>query len=113
MSELIKKLVVPVSVILALIGVIVVWQRASTHDQLLDEARQNSIAVNQVQREQSAYQQLLQQLMIYSRQQPAIDRVLIAFGLKQAPPQATLPAQPAQPSARPSTTPSTAAPRTR
>ena len=49
MSELINKLVVPVCVILALIGVILAWSRGSVHAQLLDEARQNSAIANQLQ----------------------------------------------------------------
>ena len=106
MSELINKLVVPVSVVLALIGVIMAWSRGSANAQLLEEARQNSMIAQQVQLQQAVYQRLSQELLVYSRQQPAIDPVLQAFGLKPQP------AQPAQP-ARPSTTPSTAAPRTR
>ncbi len=105
MSELINKLVVPVSVVLALIGVIMAWSRGSANAQLLEEARQNSMIAQQVQLQQAVYQRLSQELLVYSRQQPAIDPVLQAFGLKPQP------AQPAQPSARPSTTPSTPAPR--
>lgn len=107
MSELINKLVVPVCAILALIGVILAWSRGSANAQLLDEARQHSVYVNQVQLEQAVYQRLSQELLVYSRQQPAIDPVLQAFGLKPAPP------QPAQAPARSTTTPSTPAPRTR
>ncbi len=109
MSELINKLVVPVCVILALIGVILAWSRGSVHAQLLDEARQNSAIANQLQLQQAVYQRLAQELLMYSRQQPAIDQVLVPFGLKQGQPQAGTVTQ----TNRPSTTPSTPAPRNR
>ena len=110
MSELIKKLVVPVCVILALIGVVLAWSRGSAHAQLLDEARTLSVQLNQMQFRQTVYQRLAQELLVYSQQQPAIDPVLVAFGLKPAPPQSA--AQPAasQPARQ---APATAAPRNR
>ncbi|MFA6562486.1 MAG: hypothetical protein WCV00_11315 [Verrucomicrobiia bacterium] len=112
MSELIKKLVVPISVILALIGVVLAWSRGSAHAQLLDEARTLSVQVNQMQFRQTVYQRLAQELLVYSQRQPAIDPVLVAFGLKPAPPQ---PAgqQPAASQPARQTTPSTSAPRNR
>ncbi|MBI5683858.1 MAG: hypothetical protein HZC54_02135 [Verrucomicrobia bacterium] len=111
MSELIKKLVVPISVILALIGVVLAWSRGSAHAQLLDEARNLSVQVNQMQFRQTVYQRLAQELLVYSQRQPAIDPVLVAFGLKPAPPQPAQQPAASQP-ARP-TTPSTPAPRSR
>jgi hypothetical protein len=116
MSDLIKKLVVPITVILALIGVVLAWSRGSAHAQLLDEARNLSVQLNQMQFRQTVYQRLAQELLVYSQQQPAIDPVLVAFGLKPAPPQP--PARPqaapaASTSARSQSTPSTPAPRNR
>ena len=107
MSELINKLVVPLSVILALIGVIFAWFSGSNYAKLLDDARRKSVEVNQVQLEQAVYQRLSQELLVYSSKQPAIDPVLQAFGLKQGP------QQPAPQTTRPSTAPTTSAPRTR
>lgn len=112
MSDLIKKLVVPISVILALIGVVLAWSRGSAHAQLLDEARNLSVQLNQMQFRQTVYQRLAQELLIYSQRQPAIDPVLVAFGLKPAPPQAA-PAPAATQPARPSNAPATPAPRSR
>lgn len=114
MSELIKKLVVPICVILALIGVVLAWSRGSAHAQLLDEARALSVQVNQLQSLQMLSQRLAQELLIYSQQQPAIDPVLVAFGLKPAPPQAARPqGAPATTQPARTTQPATAAPRNR
>lgn len=116
MSELIKKLVVPISVILALIGVVLAWSRGSAHAQLLDEARTLSVQVNQMQFRQTVYQRLAQELLVYSQRQPAIDPVLVAFGLKPGPPQPaksqTTPAA-SQPARSQGTSSSTTAPRSR
>jgi len=112
MSELIKKLVVPVCVILALIGVVLAWSRGSAHAQLLDEARTLSVQVSQLQFRQTIYQQFATVLVDYSRRQPAIDPILVAFNLKAAPPQAAPQPATSQPS-RSQTAPATPAPKTR
>ena len=116
MSELIKKLVVPISVILALIGVVLAWSRGNAHAQLLDEARTLSVQVNQLQSLQMISQRLAQELLVYSQRQPAIDPVLVAFGLKPAPPQPaksqTAPAT-SQPARSQGASSSTTAPRSR
>jgi hypothetical protein len=114
MSELIKKLVVPISVILALIGVVLAWSRGSAHAQLLDEARQHSVAMNQMQFRQTIYQQFASVLLDYSRRQPAIDPVLVAFNLKAGPPPQAAPAPAASQPARATTnTSSPSTPRSR
>ncbi|MFA5191131.1 MAG: hypothetical protein WA117_06470 [Verrucomicrobiia bacterium] len=113
MSELIKKLVVPISVILALIGVVLAWSRGSVHAKLLDEARTLSVQVNQLQSLQMVSQRVAQELLVYSQRQPAIDPTLIAFGLKPAPQQPAQPSSATQPARSQSSSSSTPAARSR
>ena len=113
MSELIKKLIVPVSVILALIGAILVWARGSEHEQLLGKANQLSALINQMQLRQQVSQRLAQDLITYyqqSKDENAL-RILVASGLvqQQPAPQGTAAQQPS----KPATTPATPAPRSR
>ncbi len=113
MSELIKKLVVPISVILALIGVVVAWTRGSVHAKLLDEARTLQVQVNQLQTLQMVSQRIAQELLVYSQQQPAIDPTLIAFGLKPGPQQPAKSSSATQPARLQNSTSSTPAARSR
>ena len=113
MSELIKKLVVPISVILALIGVVLAWSRGSVHAKLLDEARTLSVQVNQLQSLQMVSQRVAQELLVYSQRQPAIDPTLIAFGLKSGPQQPAQQSSATQPARSQSSSSSTPAARSR
>lgn len=138
MSELINKLVVPVSVVLALIGAVMVWIRVGDHKDLVEQSTKQNVLANQVQLRQQVSMQLSRDLIAYSQQtkdanavnllaahvQQTRDentlRLLMASGLvQQAPasqaqtaPQATRP-QAAPQAARPQAAPSTPAPRSR
>lgn len=113
MSELIKKLVVPISVILALIGVVLACTRGNAHATLLDEARSLSVQVNQLQTLQMVSQRLAQELLVYSQRQPAIDPTLAAFGLKPAQQQPAPQSSATQPARSQNSSSSTSAARSR
>jgi len=107
MQDFVKKLLVPITIILAVGSVVLVWARGSQHGQLLTDARQLQAELNNMQVRQLAFRRLAQDLMVYSQQNPNIDAVLVPMGLKAAParPQTGQPAQPQQPSAGSTTTP--------
>jgi hypothetical protein len=106
MQDIVKKIIVPVTLILALAGVVLVWARGGQNAQLLADARQVQNDLNGIQVRRMVFQRLVQDVMLYSQQQPAIDPLLIQLGLKPAPPQPQPRAQqPAQQQSAPSTTP--------
>jgi hypothetical protein len=113
MSDLINKLVVPVGVILALIGVIFVWVRGSDYEDRLAQAGKLQAQVQQMQLRQQVSQRLAQDLLTdyqQTKNEGAL-RILVASGVIQ---QQQAPATSATtPAARPSTAPTTSTPRSR
>ena len=107
MTEVIQKVVVPVTLILALAGLVLTWTRASDNGRLLTETRDAQSRQANLEMPRQLYQQLARDLVVYSQQQPAIDSVLVPMGLKaprsQNQPQAQTPvAEPRQPTPAPS-----------
>ncbi len=85
MEDSVKKLLVPVAVLLAAGSVVLTWARGSQHAQLLNDARQLQGEVNNMQVRRLVFQRLAQDLVLYSQQNPNIDAVLVPMGLKNAP----------------------------
>ena len=134
MSELINKLVVPISVILALIGAVCTWNRVGEHTDLLKKANEQNVVANQMQLRQQVSLQVSRDLITYFQQtkdnnavnllathfQQTRDenvlRLLMASGLVQqapAPQGQAAPSTAAPQTTRPQTAPSTPAPRSR
>ncbi|MBI5817936.1 MAG: hypothetical protein HZA88_03035 [Verrucomicrobia bacterium] len=107
MQDFVKKLLVPVAILLAAGSMVLAWTRVSKHEQLLDDGRKLQPELNNIQMRQLVFRGLAQDLLAYSQQNPNIDAVLVPMGLKAAParPQTDPPAQPQQPSAGSTTTP--------
>ena len=108
MQDFVKKLLVPLSILLAAGTVVFAWARGSQHAQLLNDARQLQGEVNNMQVRRLVFQRLAQDLVVYSQQNPNIDAVLVPMGLKAAPakPQTGQP-QPQPLSSGSTTTPTT------
>lgn len=106
MQDFVKKLLVPVAILLAAGSVVLAWARGSQHGQLLNDAKQLQAELNNMQVRQLVFRRLAQDLLVYSQQNPTIDAVLVPMGLKAAPaqPQSGQPARPQQPSTGSTTT---------
>jgi hypothetical protein len=107
MQDLVKKLLVPITILVAVGSVVLAWTRVSKHEQLLDDGRKLQPELNNMQMRQLVFRGLAQDLLVYSQQNPNIDAVLVPMGLKAAPAQSQTgqPAQPQQPTTGSTTTP--------
>ena len=103
MHEAIKKVAIPVALVLAIVGVVLAWTRSSTNVELLRQAQQAQAELNGSQQRRAIYQGLVQNLVAYSQVQPNIDAVLVPFGFKAAPAQRAGQTQPAPATSRPTT----------
>jgi hypothetical protein len=109
MAGLMNKVVVPLSVVLALIGVVLAWSDTSKYKKLMADSQQmqQQLMNLQVQRQQVGprVQQLLQEIAAYGQGRPAIEQLLARYGLRFQP---TTPApssaQPLRPAPRTSPT---------
>jgi hypothetical protein len=101
MRDIVEKVVVPLALVLAIVGVSLAWFGSAKNSQLLTQAREVQNELNGLQFRRTVYVQLAQSLLAYSQMQPNIDAVLIPMGLKAAPNQQAGAAQARQPQGQP------------
>ncbi|MCX7824343.1 MAG: hypothetical protein N2689_02170 [Verrucomicrobiae bacterium] len=102
-----NRIVVPLGVLLALIGVGLTWAATSKNSKLTSELQQVQQELNNLQSRQPIYarvRQVVQDFVQYGQVQPALDPLLIKYGLKAPAAPAAAAPQPAAQPPRPATT---------
>jgi len=107
MAGLMNRIVVPLSVILALIGVGFTWSATSKNTRLTGELQTVQQQLNELQSRQPIYtrvRQVVQDFVAYGQVQPALDALLVKYGLKAPTAAPAVTPQPIPQAPRPATT---------
>ena len=104
MAGLMNRIVVPLSVVLALVGVWVTWSATSKYSTLMTQSQQvqQQLLNFQVRQQQLAprVRQVLQEVAAYGQGKPALESLLAKYGLRIQPAAPATSAQPPRPATR-------------